>query len=487
MIYPIKKDKQTSWKIIYKEYTGYQKNAVDFLSREVGKYLIREEGVYTLWVLPCEKEGAKIDKNAIVVACYQDSPTIRQFVTEEELSGKDYFAKVVTNPDYEEGRIVLITAKDELNLFYGAIAFADNYPVDCAPTHGGLRIPQWRYNYVMPEYTIGESAKVKTRGVWSWANPISDYREYIREMARMKFNQIVLWNDYMPLNAKEVVDYAHEYGIKILWGYSWGWKDGFNFTENSEEYLQKLKETALQEYAESYRDTGCDGIYFQSFTEMRKEYIGDKLIARMVTDFVNETVEEFYKIYPDIKIQFGLHATSVKNRLDEIARVDKRVEIVWEDCGTFPYSYTPIVRDENAFLETIEFTRKIINLRPGAPTGLIFKGMMTVNWEMFAHQSGPYVLGQDAPSVKKADRELRAPIWQMFTAGWMQYGGYALKVIREAIELTGGDINISIVNEDGGGIPLPVAIFSEMLYNPEREYEETLRRVAARHSVIDEK
>lgn len=487
MIYPIKKDKQTAWKIVYHSYTGYQKKAVEFLSREVGKFLIREEGVYTIWVLPCEKEGAKIEKNAIVVACYQDSPTIQKFIKQEELTDKDYLVKVVDNPDNPDGRIALVTAKDELNLFYGAIAFADNYPVDCAPTHGGLRIPQWRFDYVMPEYTLAEKAKVVTRGVWSWAQPINDYRQYIRQMARMKFNQIVLWNEYMPLNAKEVVDYAHEFGIKILWGYSWGWKEGFHFTENSDEYLKKLKETALQEYADYYKDTGCDGIYFQSFTEMSKEYIGDKLIARLVTDFVNETVAEFYKLYPDIKIQFGLHATSVKNRLDEIARVDKRVEIVWEDCGTFPFGYSPVVRDENAFLETLEFTRKIINLRPGAPTGLIFKGMMTVNWEMFAHQEGPYVLGNDAFSVKKADRELKEPIWQMFTAGWLQYGDYARKVISEAVKLTGGDINISVVNEDGGGIQIPLALFSEMLWNPETDYGETMRKVCARQSVIDDK
>ena len=36
-----KKMKQTDWKIIYHNYQGLEKKAVDFLSNEAGKYLIR--------------------------------------------------------------------------------------------------------------------------------------------------------------------------------------------------------------------------------------------------------------------------------------------------------------------------------------------------------------------------------------------------------------------------------------------------------------
>ena len=51
--------KQTDWKIIYNNYQGLEKKAVDFLSKEAGKYLIRENDLYRLYVLPCEKEGVK--------------------------------------------------------------------------------------------------------------------------------------------------------------------------------------------------------------------------------------------------------------------------------------------------------------------------------------------------------------------------------------------------------------------------------------------
>lgn len=54
--------KQTDWKIIYSSYSGAAKRAVHLLSGEAGKYLIRENGVYRIYVLPCEKEGAELSK-----------------------------------------------------------------------------------------------------------------------------------------------------------------------------------------------------------------------------------------------------------------------------------------------------------------------------------------------------------------------------------------------------------------------------------------
>ena len=79
--------KQTDWKILYTSYEGLEKKAVDFLSREVGKYLIRESDVYRLYVLACDKQGAKIEKNAIVVGLYDESETVRKYVESLEHRG----------------------------------------------------------------------------------------------------------------------------------------------------------------------------------------------------------------------------------------------------------------------------------------------------------------------------------------------------------------------------------------------------------------
>ena len=65
--------KQTDWKIIYSSYSGVAKGAIRLLSKEVSKYTIREEGIYRLYVLPCEKEGCSIPKNAFILGTYAES------------------------------------------------------------------------------------------------------------------------------------------------------------------------------------------------------------------------------------------------------------------------------------------------------------------------------------------------------------------------------------------------------------------------------
>ena len=60
-----------------------------------------------------------------------------------------------------------------------------------------------------------------------------------------------------------------------------------------------------------------------------------------MTEFVNHTAQQMLSRYPGLDLQFGLHATSVKNQLDYMKKVDPRLTIVWEDCGAFPYDYIP--------------------------------------------------------------------------------------------------------------------------------------------------
>ena len=149
--------KQTEWKIIYHNYQGLEKKAVDFLSKEAGRYLIRENELYRLYVLPCEKEGAKIDTSAIIVGLWQDSELIRKYVCEKEIKTNGYLVKVIKNPENENGRIVLISAKDEKELFYGAVSFIDDYIPANAPKHNAVRLRQFIFDEPMPEWSYSES------------------------------------------------------------------------------------------------------------------------------------------------------------------------------------------------------------------------------------------------------------------------------------------------------------------------------------------
>ncbi len=493
----VKNAKEESWVVYYQRFEGMERRAVELISCEVGKYIAQAncKNAYILYVLPCEREEAAVARNAIVLGLYYDSKIIQKYIDESELDGKDYLVKVIPNPEHEDCRIAMITAKTPTNLFYGAVSFLDDYQIMEAPIHGGLRIPQWIYDYPMlttsifggkkePEYCKGGKAETTTRGIFTWGHPINDYRAYIRDMARLKLNQIILWNDYMPLNAKEIVEYAHSFGLEVIFGYSWGWTSNFAaLTEITEEWLKALKIKAIAEYENNYAKIGCDGIYFQSFTEMSKEYIGDKLIAEVVTDFVNDVSGELLSKYPKLHIQFGLHASSVKKHLDKIAKVDKRVEILWEDCGSFPSGYAAKIQSEEAFEETLEFARQIVALREGAAMGFVIKGFATLNWEMFKHQAGPFILGENDRSVMERDNAIRKPMWKQFEGEWLKYGVYAHKLIKEVVAQSKGKINLCMAGVFDGGIWLPEALCAEMMWSTQEDFSTIVEKVVKRSAV----
>lgn len=471
--------RQTEWKIIYTRYDGIAKKAINFLSKEAGKNIIRENGLYKTYVLPCEKEGCEVTKNAFFVGLYNESPTIQKHVKADEIKKDGFLVKVIANPNDSEGRFVLLTANTDQELFYAAVSFVDDYVAE----HTN-QSPRIFFDSPLPEYCYTETADNETRSIFTWGHSFSDYRQYIDNMARLKFNELILWNDYIPLNITDIIDYAHSYGIKVVLGYSWGWKEVSNKADSiTEETIEGVKQMAIRDYREIYASIKCDGIYFQTFTERPEDKIGDKLIAQVVTDMVNEVAEELWKITPDLRLIFGLHASSVRNHLDEIARVDPRIEILWEDCGQFPYGYLPYVDNKAEYEETIEFTKKIMELRGGINVGLLFKGVMMLNWTAFIHQAGPYVMGENSIEIADHDRKVRADAWRIFSANWMQHGEYAFRMLQHIKENKKGNINMCLAGTLDGGIYLPYALCGQMYRNLDSEYGEILKRVARRPSV----
>lgn len=481
MLTYFKYPKTTSWKILYSSFDGLQRRAVELLSKEAGKYIIRQEGKYSIYVLPCEKEGTTPYQNAIVVGLYKDSPLIQRLVKATELDGKDYVVKFVPNPDDDGAYLAIITANDEQSLYYGAVEFCYDYPYQNGARHGGLCIPQWCYDQKMWMYDYDISARhaFGTRGIWTWGQVINDYRSFVQTAAKLKLNQVIIWNEFVPVNAKDFVDYAHSFGIKVIFGFAWGWQTSCReITSIDDKFLASTKQQVLHEYETNYASLDCDGIYFQSFTELNTDTIGGRVVADVVTDFVNDVAGQLLQRHPNLKLLFGLHATSVKNHLDSIKHVDERIEIVWEDCGSFPFAYFPTVTNEDEFVQTLDLTAQILALRPNAPTSFVFKGLMTVDWESFAHQSGPYVIGQNATEVSEFDRTLKQGIWKEFDANWLQYGDYAQKLFRFVLQHAGSNVAVYMCSEDGfnAGGSLSEKICAELFFDPNCPYGEILKK-----------
>ena len=474
--------KQLDWKIIYTNYAGPEKRAVNFLSKEAGKMLIREPNVYRIYVLPCEKEGCAVSKNAFFVGCYENSPAIRALVAAEEVPAEGFLVKVIPNPEDAEGRFVILTGNTPAAVFYAAVSFIDDYIPQYGKISGSNYMPDLTFDEPLPECCYTDGPDHKTRSIFTWGHSISDYRAYIDNMARLKFNELILWNDYLPINIADVIDYAHSYGIAVNLGYSWGWTTHqcSGITDISDAALTVMKDDIVRKFVTEYANTGCDGIYFQSFTERTDKYIGGRRIAEAVTALVNMTSKEIWEKNPKLKLQFGLHATSVLDDLDHIAKVDPRIEILWEDCGEFPYDYDAYVKDENRFADTLTFTKKLLALRGGVGVGLVFKGVMMLDWTKFFNQHGPYVMGENHWEIAAHDRQIRAKGWRAFSAEWSHSGARVAQMLQCIAENKQGDVNMCLAGTFDGGIYLPMALCAQMYWNCREDYPEILKKVSRR-------
>jgi hypothetical protein len=214
-------------------------------------------------VLPCEKEGCAVSQNAVIVGCYEESALIQSYVLPEEVPADGFLVRIIENPEDKDGRLVILTSHTEQELFYAAVSFIDDYIPRYAKTHGSNRMPDLIFDAPLAICSYTEIPDHKTRSVFTWGHSINDYRAYLDNMARLKLNELVLWNDYIPLNIRDIIDYAHSYGIKVILGYSWGWKEIGNKTAViTDESIEKVKELAVREYRDNYAAVGCDGIYF---------------------------------------------------------------------------------------------------------------------------------------------------------------------------------------------------------------------------------
>lgn len=473
-----------NWKLIYSNYSGTEKKAVELIYQEMGEQILRDPNVYKYHVLSCEHiSKATVDKNAVVIGVYSENALIQKYLPASEIPDDGYVVKVMDNPDLEDCQLVLITALRPREVFYGAVDFVDDYFSKAAPDQSWFKHGSRVFEQKLPEYYNASAPAIKTRGIFTWGHNINNFESYLADMARLKLNTLILWNGFLPINIEDVIKEAHEYGIAVYLGYSWGWHGAENLDLSNRSVIDNLRDTAVREYEEIYAKTNADGIYFQSFTEFKEEYLGGKLIAEVVVDFVNETAGILLEKNPQLEIQFGLHASSVTKHMDIMQKIDSRVNIIWEDCGAFPYSYRPYPETEEDFEKAVDFTTEILNLRDNNGDGVLYKGQTIMDWFNFQHQVGPYVMGRATNKTIENDLNLLQPTWRKFQSEWIQNGLYAYKMTRHIYENCKGNFMVGMAGQLTGGMWFSEALCAQMLWECDKPYKEILDKVSKRASV----
>ena len=473
------------WCLVFDEYENLSKMAINMLSGTISGYL---DYVLPVKALDSVSEKTFEESNLIIVGKTKNNRLL-EFCKKAGLISvpektEGYSIYVGESPWGQEGQIIAIAGYDDSGILYGCADFCNKYCGNILYKEGYLYDKPFfddRFDRKLTKWQISSAPAVKTRAIWTWGHVIYDYRKFLENMVKLRLNEIVIWNDRAPLNAKDVVEYAHSLGIKVVWGFAWGWATNCaKVLENfNEETCQKIKESVLQTYEKEYATTGGDGIYFQSFTELNRDNVEGKCIATIVTELVNDVASELLEKYPALHIQFGLHATSVKTKLDIMAKVDKRVHIVWEDCGAFPYNYfTDKIED---FEETLAFTEQILSLRGrDEKFGAVLKGMLNLDWNTFEHFSESYILGERTNGYLRERQANKNKIWKIVQAGWLRNAEYARRMIA-LIASKGEQPIVEALVEDAmleNQIMLPVALFAEMLWNPNTDMGDMIEQVA---------
>lgn len=389
------------------------------------------------------------------------------------------FTIQVSENDGENQRIEII-GQDEIHLLYGVVDFKNVYLpyAEDADQHTPVYYFQPLFSQPLKPYNYTAKAKIQERGIWLWGYTMYDYHRFIDNMTELKLNTLIIWNDCLPINMSDVISYAHKNGVRVYLGYSWGWDDkqfGQLAELVTESSISRISEEIIQEYEEKYAGLNCDGIYFQSFTEHTSDIVNGIVVAEAVVDLVNRTAEKLLENHSDLKLLFGLHASSVTKRLDIIQTVDARVSIIWEDVGAFPYHYLPN-KTEN-FEQTLSLTDTLQNLRNVGGFGAVLKGIICLDWSRFEHLKGDYILGVADKHYINQRTEQQKKILRYIQAYWIKNAKYAHHLIQHFRE----DAMITCLVEDGmfeNLINYPMALYAQILWDSNRDIEDILCQTA---------
>lgn len=476
------RDASNDWAIVYGTRQGIHGYTLDEVNRCVQKNVEYPAAVVAHDAVDDELLG----RNLVVVGLPGDNTLIDRLIAKGAVQTVGTTApetlciEILANPFNAERQMVVLTGSDAAGVLYAVRDF-EHFIIDpfTRTTQDGrierLAFAQGQFEPVR----IERSPAIRRRGFWTWGRSIYDYKQYIDHMSKWKLNTLTIWNDIAPVNAREIVDYARSRGVDIIWGYSWswGWDDEIDPTNQS--HLKEWCRRVVDTYERVYRDTGAKGVYSQLFTETRSTTIEGHSVASLAARWVNYISDALLAKYPDLEIQFGVHATSIQDHYPELAAVDPRVTIVWEDVFGFPYSYQPdeISQSERA----IDYTRDIVRLREdNEQFGAVLKGMVSLNWEAFEYQTGPALMGMYDPRRIEELAQAKLPRWRFVERYYRENLDYVLRTLKVIAERNPGSVVQSLL-EDGlwdHSMWLPGCLFAEALWDPTVPTHELIHKVS---------
>ncbi len=466
-----------TWKVVYSSAEGPEKRALEVLTARIGAYVLREGSLATPFVLPLEKDGGAhiaTKRDAIVIGIPEENAAVRALLGPEGLKrvpAEGYMIKTM----HKEGRnVVVVAGGTPAAVLWGVFDLLDvvapALEERMADLHG-LYPGVFFMGGIIPSYEYVRSPQTAVRSVFAWGHVLNDYNATFRAMARARFNRAIIWNDQLVVNAKDVVECAHSWGIKVYWGFAWGW--GLNCNTVDISNLDRLSDSIFDEWKRIWKPMGGDGIYFQSFTETDSQEIKGRSIAEAVTELVNRTARRIHADSPDTDIVFGLHANSIRKpgATDAIAKTDPSLEILWENCGGFPFS-------DYGWEPDLRFCERILALTPSV--GLVWKAQLRIDWPNFVRPAGPFMLGCASERTIRRDREITLPRHAPMDDMWAQNGKWAYDFLRSLRAGKNPPKELCAVAEYNPPYSFATQCQAELFWSTEDSWNDIVRHARAR-------
>lgn len=463
------------WQIVYSSYIGIEKTAIDQLYGLVQSFV-----PYILTaVTPAEAESSY---HQIIIGTMESNPLLQElaglkfFQPQSHIEG--YCIQSGTHPIHPEQQITILQGADPSGVLY-AVADYERHAIRNGEIYHGYHYDKKYRPFIDDVLPFHRSSypKIEHRGFWSWGHVIYNYQKYIDHMSTCKLNTLILWNDFAPLNARDIIAYAHAHAVKVIWGFSWCWGQPVDPLNPAE--LEKWATFVLETYERQYAPLDADGIYFQTFTETADTTISGRSISDLVIHWVNEISRRVYEKYPNLWIQFGIHASSIRSECTKFSAIDPRMSIIWEDVGDFPYAYDPArcEHPEEAFV----YTQQLLSLRGNQERfGAVFKGFTVLNWAQFEHQQGPFVLGTGCTLANNRHGAEKEFYWRYAAPYWINHSPHLQNILQTIAAAPVCDRLVTALVEDGmweSHIHSSAALFAELLWDPEQDLNSILTSI----------
>ena len=478
-----------TWKVVYSSSDGPQGRALEVLTERLGPYFLREGHIATAMVLPLEKDGGepvKGKRDLIVVGMPQENATLRGLLggvgsrrpTDTDVQERVPPGGYLIRTFHEDGRNIVLLAGDTPEaVLWATFDFLDvvapTLERKVASQHGRYAGMFFRAEKI-PELECRRQPQTPVRSIFSWGHVVDDFNVTFRALARARFNRAILWNDQPVVNARKVVACAHSWGVKVFWGFSWGWTLSGSDAEALD--FGKLADNIVDEWRRVWKPMGGDGIYFQSFTETSNRTIGGRSIPEAVTELVNAVARRIRAESPGTEIVFGLHSNSMKREgaAEAIAKVDPTLEILWENCGGFPFWET----DGRVEPPDVKFCDQILALN--SSVGLAWKAQLRMDWANYVPPAGPFMLGCAGAKLLARDRAVTEPRMASFDEDWIVNGKLAYDFVRHIRAGKHPPREFNAVAEYNPPYSFATHCQAELFWNSDDSWEEIAKRARMR-------